>query len=163
MTVPHDYFEGLEALFPEQKEKSEVTLVDKFAEERLEWGNKITKMTNQMKSLGAVSELMTEIYTERQICVEYYHYLIGVLIKINKAYRLQYSNRHDFWTFTSQIRYPNENSKNNKILTELADIHEKRELVENHSKFIQNTLATLDNLIYAIPRRIEIENIARGK
>jgi len=147
---------------PEEAPKKE-SLEEKFAKERLEWSGKIANMSEQMKSVLKVSELMTEVYTERQRCVEYYHYLISILIKINKEYRKQYSERHDFWSWKSNIRYPNENSKNNKIQTELADILEKRESIDNHSKFIQSTCATLDNIIYAIPKRIEIENIARGR
>ncbi len=139
------------------------TLVEKFSRERLEWGDKIANMSQQMKSVMKVSELMTEIYTERQICIEYYHYLISVLIKINKEYRKQYSERHDYWTNKSSIRYPNENSKNYKIQTELADILEKREMIDNHAKFIDKTVGTIDNLVYAIPKRIEIEQISRGK
>jgi hypothetical protein len=139
------------------------SLEDKFARERLEWSQKVQDMSEQMKNVLKVSELMTTVYTERQRCVEYYHYLISVLIKINKDYRKQYADRHDFWSYKSQIRYPNAGALNNKIQTELADLYEKRELIDNHSKFIDKTVGTIDNLIYAIPRRIEIEQISRGK
>lgn len=147
---------------PEEEPKKE-SLEEKFAKERLEWSGKVAEMSQQMKSVLKVSELMTEVYTERQRCVEYYHYLISILIKINKEYRRQWSEKHDYWTWKSNIRYPNENSKNNKIQVELADILEKRELIDNHSKFIDKTASTIDNLIYAIPKRIEIEQISRGK
>ena len=69
----------------------------------------------------------------------------------------------NFWTYKSNIKYPNAGALNNKIQTELADILEKRELLENHSKFIDKTTGTIDNLIYAIPKRIEVEQISRGK
>ena len=115
-----------------------------------------------MKSVLKVSELMTEVYTQRQICLEYYHYLISILIKINRTYKARYGERWDYWSFQSQIRYPNAGALNNKIETELSDILEKRQLVENHSKFILGSCSTIDNLIYAIPKRIEIDKIARG-
>jgi hypothetical protein len=140
----------------------EETLVDKFARERLEWSEKLGDMSLQMKSVLKVSELMTEVYTERQRCVEYHHYLISILIKVNKEYRRQFSERHDFWSYKSNIRYPNETSKNNKIQVELADILEKREMIDNHAKFILETKNTIDNIVYAIPKRIDIEKIARG-
>jgi len=141
----------------------EENLDEKFAKERLEWSEKIAGMSQQMKSVLKVSELMTEVYTERQRCVEYYHYLISILQKINREYRKRYSDRYEFWSWKSNIRYPNETSKVNKIQTELVDIIEKRETIENHAKFIDKTCSTLDNLIYAIPKRIEIEQISRGK
>ena len=138
------------------------TLEEKFSKERLEWSEKIAQMSNQMKSVMKVAELMTDIYTQRQRCIEYYHYLISILIKINKEYKKQYDERWIHWTHKANIRYPNETQKGNKIQTELADILEKRELLENHSKFIENTRNTLDNIIYAIPKRIDIEKISRG-
>jgi len=141
----------------------EESLEDKFSRERLEWSQKVAEMSEQMKSVMKVSELMTDVYTERQRCVEYYHYLISILQKINREYRKQWDERWVYWTHKSNIRYPNETQKGNKIQVELAPILEKRETIENHSKFIDKTIATIDNLIYAIPRRIEIEQISRGK
>lgn len=147
---------------PEEEPKKE-TLEEKFSKERLEWSGKIAEMSTQMKSVLKVSELMTEVYTERQRCVEYHHYLISILIKLNREYKRQYDERWIHWTHNSNIRYPNESQKGNKIQTELADLLEKREAVDNHAKFIDRTVGTIDNLIYAIPRRIEIEQISRGK
>ena len=139
------------------------TLEDKFSRERIEWSEKVAGMSSQMKSVLKVSELMTEVYTERQRCVEYYHYLISILQKINKEYRRQYAERFDFWSWKSNIRYPNNSALNNKIQVELAELIEKREAIENHAKFIDKTASTIDNIIFAIPRRIEIEQISRGK
>jgi hypothetical protein len=147
---------------PVPAEKKE-TLDEKFARERLEWSEKVASMSQQMKSVMKVAELMTEVYTERQRCVEYHHYLISILIKLNREYKRQYDERWVFWTHNSNIRYPNESQKGNKIQTELADLLEKREAVDNHSKFILSTCSTIDNLIYAIPKRIEVEQISRGK
>lgn len=141
----------------------EEQIEDKFAKERLEWSGKIAQMSEQMKSVLKVSELMTNIYTERQRCVEYYHYLLSILIKINREYRKKYSERWDFWSYKSQIRYPNNTALDNKIKTELSDVLEKRELIDNHAKFMDKTISTIDNIIYALPKRIEIEQISRGK
>jgi len=143
--------------------KPEKSLENKFSEERLEWSKKVSHMSEKMSNVMKIAELMTDIYTERQRCVEYYHYLLSILIKINKEYRKKYAERWDFWSYKSQIRYPNNTALDNKIKTELSDILEKRELLDVHSKFILATCSTLDNIIYAIPKRIEIENISRGK
>jgi len=155
-----DFFNINPDVKPEEPKES---LENKFARERKEWGDKIANMSFKMKSVLAVSELMTEVYTERQICLEYYHYLISILIKVNRKYRKSYDEQWNYWTYKSNIKYPNQGALNNKIQTELADILEKRELLENHSKFIDKTMGTIDNLIYAIPKRIEVEQISRGK
>lgn len=141
----------------------EKSLEERFFKERLEWNDKIEEMSGRMRKILEIPELMTYLYTERQRAVEYYHYLISLLININRQYRVQYSEKWDYYTSKSNIRYPNETSKDMRIKKDLADLLEKREILENHSKFILACVQTLDNIIFAIPRRIEIENIARGK
>jgi hypothetical protein len=143
--------------------KMEESLDNRFARERLEWSQKIDEISKQLKQVLGIPELMTTLYTDRQRAVEYYHYLISLLISMNKTYNKAYAEKYDYYTHKVQVRYPNESIKNNRILTDLGDMIEKREMVNNHSKFILSSIQTIDNVIYAIPRRIEIENIARGK
>ena len=141
----------------------EETLETRFARERLEWSEKIAQMGQKVARLMEIPDLMTTLYTERQRAIEYYHYLMSLLIGVNKTYRKQYADKYDFYTLKSQIRYPNESTKNNRILVDLAELIERRETLENHAKFILATSNTIDNIVYAVQRRIEIENISRGK
>jgi len=139
------------------------SLEERFNRERLEWNEKIKDMSVKMKQVFEIPELMTYLYTERQRAVEYYHYLISLMIGMNKKYNAAYAERFDFYTNKSQVRYPNESTKYNRILVDLADQVEKRAMLDNHSKFMDKTISTLDNLIFAIPKRVEIEQISRGK
>lgn len=134
----------------------------RLSRERDEWGETVKSMSASFKKVTSLGELMVTIYTDRQRCVEYYHYLLSILVKINIRYRKEYAARYDYWTTKSQIRYPNESTKTNKIMSEMSKIHEQRESIENHANFMKNTLATIDNIIYAIPRRIDIEHISKG-
>ena len=43
-------------------------------------------MSKKMKDISKIPDLMLDIYTERQRCVEYHHYLISKLIILNKSY-----------------------------------------------------------------------------
>jgi hypothetical protein len=143
--------------------KPDESLEDRFSRERLEWSEKIAQISLQMKNIMAIAELMTTLYTERQRAVEYYHYIISLMNGLNKSYNKAYAEKYDYYTTKSQIRYPNETTKMNKIRVDLADIIEKRQALENHSKFIDRTIGTIDNIIFAIPKRVEIEQISRGK
>lgn len=141
---------------------NKVTLDAQFERERMKWEGIVREMSLQMKRIASLGELMTTVYTDRQQAVEYYHYLLSVLIQLNAKYRKEYAEKYDFWTTKSQIRYPNETTKVNKILSEMSDISQKKEKVENHANFMKNTLATIDNIIYAIPRRIDVEKMING-
>jgi len=147
-----------------KEEKTEKqTLEERFARERIEWSAKIKAMSGKLKKVFDVAELMTEIYSERQRALEYYHYLISLLIKLNKAYNKSYSEKYKFYTYQSQERFPNEPSKNLRIQAELGDLKEKREVLDNHAKFIDGTIRSIDQLIYGMKSRIEVEQISRGK
>ena len=139
------------------------TLVTRFTNERLQWSAKVKDLSENFKSILKTGELQTVIYTERQRALEYYHYLISLLIKINKTYRKIYAEKYDFYSWKSQKRFPNETTKNNQILSEMEELVEKREMIENHSKFCDGVLKTLDQVIFGIKSRIDFENIARGK
>lgn len=147
----------------EKKEEEKSPLEERLQKERLEWSNKIEEMSKRMKKVFELNELMTYVYTERQRAVEYYHYLISILSKLNKSYRKQWAQKYDYYSFVSQKRFPNEKTKEIQILSEISDIVRKREAIDNHSKFIENTLKTIDNIIYGIKYRIEIEQMARGR
>jgi hypothetical protein len=141
----------------------EETLEKKFARERLEWTSRIKLLSSKLSKTALIGELMLEIYTERQMALEYYHHIISLLISINKQYNKIYSEKYKFYSYQSQERFPNETSKNMRILAEIADTKEKREILENHSKFMLSTVSTIDNIIYGMKTRVDIEQIARGK
>jgi len=156
-------FEDIIKQSQDQEDQKQDSLELRFKEERIEWSGKIKEMSSKLKNVIEISLLQVDVYTERQRCVDYYHYIISLLIKINKEYRKQYAVKYDYYTSQSQIRYPNESTKVNKILSELGDLVNKKEALENHSKFVSATIATLDNIIYGIKSRIDLENIIRGK
>lgn len=143
--------------------KLEESLEERFANERKQWDKKVEEISHKMHNVFEIPILMTTLYTERQIAVEYYHYLISLIIGINKRYNVMYAERYDHYTFKSQVRYPTESAKHNRILVDIQDIVEKREIINNHAKFIDKTIGTIDNIIFAIPKRVEIEQISRGK
>ena len=148
-----------------QDDKSEKeTLEDRFTRERFLWGGKVKGMSAKLKGeIMQVAELQTEVYTERQIALEYYHYIISLLIKINKSYNKTYSAKWRFYTYEGNERLPNESVKTNRIVSELGDIKEKREVLDNHAKFMDGTIKTIDNIIFGLKTRTEIEQIRRGR
>ena len=157
-----DFLQGAPLETPEKKAiEDSITL--RFSNERIEWTRKVKEMSLLLKRLPDVISLQSSIYTERQLAVEYYHYLISLLQKINKSYTKQYAEKYDYYSNKSQRRFPNERNKELQIISELGDLKLKKDAIENHSKFILGVTTTLDNIIYGIKSRIDIENILNGK
>jgi len=146
-----------------ESEVTKMTLDKKFENERIKWTNKVRSLSIQLKDIKKVADLQTYLYTERQIAVEYYHYLVSLLIRINKVYKSKWAERWEYYTYKSQSRYPNESEKKTKISSDLKDIIEKRSHLDNHLKFMESTIKTIDNIIFGIKARVEIEQISRGK
>lgn len=147
----------------EAEEKNQSSLETKFSQQREKWTQQVTFLSSKLKTLGEIATLMTTLYTERQQAVEYYHYLLSLMIKLNKEYNAKYAERQDYYTNKVQVRYPNESVKHNRIMVDLADLVDKRSTIENHSKFMNQTISSIDAIIYAVPKRIEVEQIVRGK
>jgi len=160
--IPDSFDDFIKENPPENKERED-TMDSRFAKERVEWTKKVNDMSTMMRKLPDVAELMTNIYTERQRAVEYYHYLIALLSKISKTYRKQFAEKYDFYSYKTQKRFPNERVKEIQIMADLAPTVSLRDQIENHSKFILETIKTIDNIIFGIKNRIDIQNIMNGK
>jgi len=161
--IPNSFDDFLNPQVVSDKEevKEEDSLATKFANERLEWLRKIKEMAEHFKNVFKMSELQIMVYTERQIALEYYHHLLSYLIGINKSYNKVYAEKYDFYSYKSQKRFPNETSKNNQILHEMAELLEKKQLIENQSKYMDNTIKSIDQIIFGIKLKIDGEILSR--
>jgi len=157
-----DEFMNPQPEISKDEEEEKESIDERFSKDRLEWSTKVKEMSGKFKKVFDIVELQTEIYTERQRALEYYHYLISLLIKLDKNYKKAYADKYNFYTYQSQKRYPNETTLKNQIQSELEDLLEKREKFDNHSRFIEGVIKSIDNMIYGIKSRIEIEQISRG-
>ena len=165
VVIPNSFDDFIQGIPQETVEikTAEDSLITRFANERIQWTDKINNLSVKMKKIPDIVELQTLVYTERQRAVEYYHYLLSFLYRINKSYRKQFAEKYDYYTYRSQKRFPNERNKEIQIMAELRDIIFKKELLENHSKFMDKTISTMDNIIFGIKSRIEVEQIMNGK
>jgi hypothetical protein len=66
-----------------------------------------------------------------------------------------------YYSEKSDIRYGS-NEKTVLIEGDLADISERMELVEGHRKFIDQTVQTIDHMLYGVKQRISLEEYLRG-
>jgi hypothetical protein len=146
-----------------EKVHEETTLTERFNKERLDWTNIVKQLSSYLKKIDKVGELMAVIYTERQKATEYHHYLVSLAIKFSKSYKTKFAERYDFYTYKSQKRFPNETTKTNQIYVDLKNLVEKRENLDNHIKFMESTIKNIDNIVYGMKTRVDVENILRGK
>ena len=138
------------------------TLEEYIAQHQQQWSNVILEMNNMMKKFTDLPDLQMTIYSKRQNALDYYFNLLYQISAMSKEYKKQYAAKYNSYKVNSQIRYNSDTAINAQIASDLADVSYKLTLLENHSKYMQETIKTIDNLIYAISNRIRIEELIQN-
>lgn len=153
------FFDNPETV-PEVDIKKDETLSERLLSERLELKKLVEDLSKRIKDINGVHELQADVYSQRQIILERYHYLATLLAKQNQMIRKKkkkklefYSNEYQYTTTPKQ--------KEELIMGDLKTEYETKEELDNHMKYLSQTITTVDNLIYGIKYRIQIEEYRR--
>ena len=138
------------------------TLEEYIAQHQQQWSNVISEMNGMMKKFTDLPDLQMTIYSKRQNALDYYFNLLYQISAMSKEYKKQYAAKYNNYKVNSQIRYNSDTAINAQIASDLADVSYKLTLLENHSKYMQETIKTIDNLIFAISNRIRIEELIQN-
>ncbi len=133
----------------------------KFSEERAEWTEKIRTLSVKMRNIRELSEVQVDLYSNRQVLIEYSAKLGQVMTKLNAKHRKDRSERLKYYSENSQVKY-GANEKTPLIDGDLSDLKERIDIVENQVSFINETIKTVDHLLYGIKARIALEEYLRS-
>ena len=150
--------------FPEYKPDQQEEPTDfakMFEKERAEWREKIQVISLHIKNIKTVAEAQVDLFTTRQTLLEYSYKLAQVISKLSTKERQMRAKKLKEYTEGKDIRY-GANEKTALIEGDLADLTEKMELVEGHRKYIDQTVQTVDHMLYGIKSRISLEDYLRG-
>lgn len=145
-----------------QNNSGEVTLEDYIAEHQTRWSAAVAEFSTKMKKFTDLIDLQYQIYSNRQNALDYYFSLLIKVSQLSRTYKEQYAAMYNSIKTGSQIRYSSEAAVNAQIASSLSELTYKIELLENHAKFMQETIKTIDSVIYAINNRIRIEELIQG-
>jgi hypothetical protein len=132
-----------------------------FEQERGEWREKIQVISLQLKDIRTVANAQVDLFSQRQILLEYSYKLASIIAKLNSKYRTERNKKTKDYSENSSFRY-GANEIKTLIEGDLSDLVEKLELVESHRKFIDQTVQTVDHMLYGIKSRISLEDYLRG-
>lgn len=132
-----------------------------FEEERSEWKEKIQIISLQIKDIKTVAKAQVDLFSQRQMLLEYSYKLAGIVVKLNSKYSKEKSRKLKEYSEKSDVRYGS-NEKTILIEGDLTEITEKIGLVEGHRKYIDQTVQTVDHMLYGIRQRIALEDYLRG-
>jgi hypothetical protein len=132
-----------------------------FEQERAEWKGKIQVISLHIKNIKTVAEAQVDLFSNRQTLLEYSYKLAQVVSKLGTKERQMRAKKLKEYTESKDIRYGS-NEKTTLIEGDLAELKEKMELVEGHRKYIDQTIQTVDHMLYGIRQRIALEDYLRG-
>jgi hypothetical protein len=132
-----------------------------FEKERFDWKERIQVISLQLKDIKTVANAQVDLFSQRQILLEYSYKLAGIIAKLNSKYRTERNKKTKDYSENSSFRY-GVNEIKTLVEGDLSEIVEKLELVEGHRKFIDQTVQTVDHMLYSIKSRIALEDYLRG-
>ncbi len=132
-----------------------------FEQERSEWKERIQVLALEMKDIKTLAKAQVDLFSQRQVLLEYSYKLASIVSKLNSKYRTEKSRKLKDYSERSDVRY-GANEKTVLIEGDISEITEKIELVEGHRKFVDQTVQTVDHMLYGIKSRISLEEYLRG-
>jgi len=145
----------------QQTESSSEKLSKRFTEEREQWKKTIADMSERLRDIYSVGSLLTDLYSQRQVALEYSHTLMSHLIRLNKILRAKKAERWLHYTQNYDLRL-DKDPKNLMVDVDLGPIIEQKEMVENHLNYMRETVKTVDTICYGVKYRISLEEFRRG-
>ena len=140
---------------PKENKTEKSDLGSKFDSDRQRWKTVILTMAKKMLEMGKMTELQVELYSNRQIVLEESHYLQSLLAKVIKAYKKsQGSKYNDYLTGDRKMKMGETN-----LLVEAAtaELKEQIDLIQSQIEYLNDTKKNIDNMIFGLGHRIELE------
>ena len=134
---------------------------DTFTRERTEWTERIRELSIRMKNIREIAEVQVDLYSDRQKLLEYAYKLGQIVSRQNAKYRSDRRAKMVYYSEEHNVRYGS-NEKTSLIEGDLSDLKKKIDIVDNHVSFVNETIKTVDHMLYGIKSRISLEEFMRG-
>ena len=142
---------------------------DCLSKRRTYWMEWVQEMNKCLKHFDKLDDLQTEVFSRRQEAVEEYHSMAFDLAKRAKIYNEKYAEVYNKIRLmkvaqgSTTFMYNTEKAIAAQIDAQLSQDKYIIDMVESQLQYLDNTIKTIDGIIYAIPNRIKIEEIRIGR
>ena len=139
----------------------QVGYVERFQQERNEWTDEIKSISSRFKNVEDMVDVQVDLYSKRQQAVEYMHQLMVLQSRLKKAWIADYKKAYDSLLLDQDYRY-SEKERQRIAEDKTSTSKMKLEILQSHVDFFRETIKTLDNMIFGVKHRLEIEDFKRG-
>ncbi len=137
-------------------EETKSKISKKFQDRRAEVSKEIYENIEKLSNLKTLKEAQVNMLSLRQRLLEDNHTLLEHVTLLRKKYRDERSLEMENISRNLQIRYQ-ANEKNMVIEGRTSATKESLEILENQITFFNESIKTIDNIIFGIKTRLDIE------
>jgi hypothetical protein len=106
-------------------------------------------------------EVQVDLYSQRQLAVDYIQQLMSLQTRLKKAWLTEWKKVYESLVTDQDYRY------SEKERTKFADEKTgngklKIDIMQVHIDFFRETVRTIDNMIFGVKHRVDIEDFKRG-
>jgi hypothetical protein len=137
-------------------EETKKKIAKKFSESRASTSTEIYANIEKLSNLKTLKEAQVNMLSLRQRLLEDNHTLLENITTLRKKFREERSAEMENLSKNLQIRYQS-NEKTVVIEGKTSSTKESLELFENQVSFYNESIKTIDNIIFGIKTRLDIE------
>ena len=131
---------------------------EKFRNERSSVSIEIQESIELMGNLRTIKECQVKMLSLRQRLLESNHTLLEHLSIIRKKFRTERQQHME--KISTQLNHRYQSTEKNTLIDGLtAPTRESLDLIENQISFFNDSIKTVDNVLYGIKTRVEIEKV----
>lgn len=135
--------------------------IEQFENERQEWTSNIRGIAARFKHIDNMVDVQVDLYSTRQQAVDYMQQLSVLQSRLKKNYETEWKKAYDDLALNQDLRYnererakfANERTSNSKL---------KIDILQIHIDFFRETIKSLDNMIFGVKHRLDIEAYKAG-
>ena len=137
-------------------EETKKKIAKKFSESSATVSSEIYENIEKLSNLKTLKEAQVNMLSLRQRLLEDNHTLLENITTLRKKFREERSTEMENLSKNLQIRYQS-NEKTVVIEGKTSSTKESLELFENQVSFYNESIKTIDSIIFGIKTRIDIE------
>lgn len=126
-----------------------------FNTSRLFWAEEIQNLSKKFRRIEEITDLQVELFSNRQIILEQRHKLLETLSKLNS--KLNKSKKTKILEYHTKFEVRLKDKDRDVFIdSDLSSAIQIVLLIENHCSFLEQTIKSLDSMIYGVKYRINI-------
>lgn len=145
------------------EEVKTLTIEQKFAIQRAKYTNEVTEGIQLLRNIRTLTDAKVTFLSLRQRVLEDNHTIIENFNKISRKYRELKSSKLIDLSLNSQVRF-NEREKEKYMdgLPEISTLKSAIDVLDSQSKFLSETMKTIDQVLFGLKVRIDTEKLLLG-